>query len=102
MNPKTRLAIRYTFGAVSLIGTAIAGSRLWKAHPVAGGAVGVFIVSPAIGLVVDAILPTADVPPVVPLEGPNRGIPDTEYSGLDRNGNPVYTARQTRGTQVRV
>jgi len=62
MNPKTRLAIRYTVSAVSLIGTAIAGSRLWKAHPIAGGAVGVFIVSPAIGLVIDAILPPAETP----------------------------------------
>jgi hypothetical protein len=59
VKPDTRLAIQWSVAAASWVGCAIGGAKLWPKHPIAGGAIGVIIVAPAINAVVNAILPRA-------------------------------------------
>ena len=59
MNPDTRIAIRYAAWAASVIGCGFGGAKLWPKHPIAGAAIGILIVNPAIGLTVNALLPAA-------------------------------------------
>jgi len=53
------MAIRYAAWAASVIGCGFGGAKLWPKHPIAGAAIGIIVVNPAIGLAVDAILPKA-------------------------------------------
>ena len=111
MKPDTRLAIRWSFAAASWVGCAIGGAKLWPKHPIAGGAIGVIVVAPAINAVVNAVLPKAEVPPSqpqserpranyteVPVPVVAEGVSNSERD-VDRAGNPIYSSRHTRGTQ---
>lgn len=59
MNPDTRIAIRYAAWAASVIVCGFGGAKLWPKHPIAGAAIGILIVNPAIGLTVNALLHAA-------------------------------------------
>lgn len=50
MNPDTRIAIRYAAWAASVIGCGFGGAKLWPKHPIAGAAIGILIVNPAIAV----------------------------------------------------
>lgn len=60
MNPDTRNAIRWSVAAASWVACAVGGAKLWPKHPIAGGAIGVIIVAPAINAVANAILPRSE------------------------------------------
>lgn len=109
MKPDTRLAIQWSVAAASWVGCAIGGAKLWPKHPIAGGAIGVIVVAPAINAVVNAVLPKAEAPTTqperpranyteVPIPVVAEGVSNSE-AYVDRNGNPMYRARQTRGSQ---
>ena len=109
MKPDTRLAIQWSVAAASWVGCAIGGAKLWPKHPIAGGAIGVIVVAPAINAVINAVLPKAEAPQATP-ERPasnyagasrenvtQRRDTDSVYMGNDRAGQAVYRPRYTRG-----
>lgn len=53
MNPDTATLRRYGLAALAAVaatvGCTYAGVKLWKAHPVLGGAIGLLFVAPTVG-----------------------------------------------------